>query len=283
MILKNFILAVIILMMSSCDNASQKRGFMENIGVCTGIENAEILKPLGYNYIEAGVKWFLVPDKSEDEFNEMLEKAQKAALPVKACNSFLPGNLKSVGPDAVHPEILAYVETAFRRAQRVGVEIIVFGSGGSRSVPDGFSPDSAREQFVSLCSEIALIASKYNVMVVLEPLNSNECNFITSVTEGAKIVEDVNHPSFRLLADIYHMKVDDEGPESIRKYGHLIKHVHVAEKEGRAAPGTHNEDLSPYYDALREVGYPGTMSIECRWEDLEKQAEKAIKTIKDQL
>ncbi len=283
MMLKNFILAAIVMIMSTCDNASQKKGFMENIGVCTGLENTEILKPLGYTYIEAGVRWFLVPDKSEDEFNKMLGKAQKAVLPVKACNSFLPGELKSVGPDAVHPEILEYVETAFRRAKKAGVEIIVFGSGGSRSIPEGFSPDSARKQFVSLCSEIALIASKYNVVVVLEPLNSNECNFITSVTEGAKIVEDVNHPNFRLLADIYHMKVDNEGPESIKKYGHLIKHIHVAEKEGRAAPGTHNEDLSPYYDALREVGYPGAMSIECRWEDLNGQAEKAIKTIKDQL
>jgi len=79
------------------------------------------------------------------------------------------------------------------------------------------------------------------------------------------------------------MMIDDEGPESIIKYGHLIHHTHIAEKEGRAAPGTHNEDFTAYFSALKDVGYEGKMSIECRWEDLETQAPGAIETMKSQL
>jgi len=181
-----------------------------------------------------------------------------------------------VGPEAAHPEILEFMETAFRRAQKAGVEYIVFGSGGSRSIPEGFSRDEARRQFIDLCSRMAPIAAKYDVVVVLEPLNTKECNFINSVMEGGEIVEEVNHPNFRLLADIYHMLMEGEGSESIEKFGHLIHHTHIAEKEGRAAPGTHNEDFTAYFKALKDVGYKGKMSIECRWEDLETQAPTAI-------
>jgi len=257
--------------------------FLTEFGVCTSVSNADMLAAHGYTYIEESVGRFLMPAKSEEEFNEMLQQAQNAAIPVKACNSFIPGSLKSVGPDAVHPEILEYMEIAFRRAQKAGVEYIVFGSGGSRAVPEGFSKEEALRQFTDLCSQMAPIAARYDVVVVLEPLNKKECNLINSVLEGGVIVEEVNHPNFRLLADIYHMMMDGEGPESIEKYGHLIHHTHIAEKEGRAAPGTHNEDFTAYFKALKEVGYEGKMSVECRWEDLETQAPTAIAAMKNQL
>jgi sugar phosphate isomerase/epimerase len=266
----------------SCNSAKQD-SFLTEIGVCTSVSNADMLATHGYTYVEESVGNFLMPTKSEEEFNEVLQQAQNAAIPVKACNSFIPGSLKSVGPDAVHPEILEFMETAFQRAQKAGVEYIVFGSGGSRGIPDGFSRDEARRQFIDLCSQMAPIAAKYDVVVVLEPLNTKECNFINSVLEGGEIVEEVNHPNFRLLADIYHMMMDGEGPESIEKYGHLIQHTHIAEREGRAAPGTHNEDFTAYFKALKNVGYEGKMSIECRWENLESQAPTAIAAMKNQL
>jgi len=276
------IFLMMILTFSSC-NSPTTDTFLTEIGVCTSVSNADMLAAQGYNYIEESVGRFLVPDKSEEVFNEMLLQTQNAAIPVKACNSFIPGSLKSVGPDAVHPKILKFMETAFRRAQKAGVEYIVFGSGGSRAVPEGFSKDEALRQFTDLCSKMAPIAAKYDVVVVLEPLNKKECNLINSVVEGGVIVEEVNHPNFRLLADIYHMLMDGEGPESIEKYGHLIHHTHIAEKEGRAAPGTQNEDFTAYFKALKNVGYEGMMSIECRWEDLEKQASTAIAAMKNQL
>ncbi|HHV85067.1 MAG TPA: sugar phosphate isomerase/epimerase [Petrimonas sp.] len=253
------------------------------IGICTNLANGEKMRQYGYAYVEEGVSRFLVPTKPEEEFEVLLNEAANSPLPVKACNSFIPGNLKSVGDEAVHQKILEFAETAFRRAQRAGVEIIVFGSGGSRSIPEGFSREKARAQFIKLGKEMAQIAQKYNVTIVLEPLNTTECNFINSVSEGGEIVKEINHPNFMLLADLYHMKMDDESPESIVKYGKLIKHVHIAEKEDRAVPGTYNEDFRPYFNALKKTGYKGKISIEARWKDFNTQIPVAIETIKTQL
>ncbi len=280
------VLIGVLVMFSATFNACaepKSETFLTDLGVCTSFSNAEMIASYGYTFIEETVGQLLMPDKSEEEFNEIFERVKQSPISIRACNSFIPGSLKSVGPDAVHPAILEYMETAFRRAKKIGVEYIVFGSGGSRSIPDGFPRDEARKQFIDLCSAMAPIAAKYDVVVVLEPLNTTECNFINSVTEGGEIVEEVNHQNFRLLADIYHMLMDNEGPESIVKYGHLIKHTHIAEKEGRAAPGTHNEDFRPYFEVLKKVGYQGRMSVECRWEDLESQAATAIEAIKKQL
>jgi sugar phosphate isomerase/epimerase len=266
----------------SC-NSGNKNVLLLDVGICTDYTNGEILAATGCDYIEESVGHFLAPSKSEEEFNLILEHAKRSAVPVKAFNLFIPGSLKSVGPEAVHPVILKYAETAFRRSQKAGVKYIVFGSGGSRSIPDGFSRDEARKQFVNLCTSMAPIAGKYNVVVVLEPLNKTECNFINSVAEGGEIVKEVNHPNLRLLADIYHMLMDNESPQNIVKYGDLIKHTHIAEKEGRAAPGIHNEDFKPYFAALKKINYKGMMSVECNWDNMESQAQASIATIKKQV
>ena len=257
--------------------------FSPEIGVCTNISNSELLATSGYDYIEESVGNFLMPFKSEAEFEAILKKIQNSTIPVKACNGFIPKNLKSIGPESVHSEILEYMETAFRRSEKTGVKYIVFGSGGSRTIPEGFSREEGIKQFVNLCKKMASIAAKYNVVVVLEPLNKKECNFINSLAEGGEIVTKVNHPNFQLLADFYHMKMDDEDPENIVKYGQLIKHIHIAEKKGRSVPGTNNEDFSPYFKALKKINYQGMISIEAGWENIEKQAPLAIKTIKQQI
>lgn len=280
--MQTFMITIVLSVLMIASGFSQNNPTLPEIGVCTGVENSMMLNTKGYSYIEEGVQRFLIPLNSEQEFLEKLEGARQAAIPIKACNGFLPGNLKSVGPDADHEALLQYVETAFRRAQMAGVEIIVFGSSGSRSIPDGFSRKEALRQFIELGKTMAPIAQKYNVVVVLEPLNTIEVNFINSVSEGAAIVEEINHPHFRLLADIYHMLMENEAPDNLVKYAHLIKHVHVAEKQGRAAPGTHDEDLTPYYTALKEAGYKGRISIEGRWVDMPEQASKAIETIQHQ-
>jgi sugar phosphate isomerase/epimerase len=257
--------------------------FLEKIGVCTAISNNGILAAAGYSYVEESVRSFLVPAEDEAAFQSKMALLKDSKIPVEACNNFIAGGLKSVGPAAVHDDILKFAETAFRRAQIAGVKTIVFGSGGSRSIPEGFSRDEAREQFIALCKKMGPLAGKYDVVISLEPLNKGECNFINSVAEGGEIVKAVNHKNFLLLADLYHMLRDKEGPENIIKYKEYLYHTHIAENIGRSAPGVNKEDFTPYFKALKEAGYNGRMSIECSWKNLSEQAGPALQEMKRQL
>ncbi len=257
--------------------------FAPSIGVCTSLSNAPALKDSGCGYIEEGVRSLLIPDRSDDEFRAQLEAAGESPLPVLACNSFLPESLKSVGPQSRPDEIIAFAETAFRRARKVGVRNVVFGSSGSRNIPDGFDRKEAHRQFVRLLRRMEPVARKHDIVVVLEPLSRGECNFINTVLEGIGIVEEVNLPNIRLLADIYHMLQENEGPESIVAAGQLLRHCHIAESEGRSPPGVSGDDFTPYLEALREINYSGGISIECRWQDLQDELPVAVETLKKQI
>ncbi|HQH22719.1 MAG TPA: sugar phosphate isomerase/epimerase family protein [Bacteroidales bacterium] len=262
---------------------NEKSSFLNEIGICTGVSNYQILKNAGYSYIEDSVTGFLVPLEEESVFNEKLDILRSSGLPMPALNSFIPGKLRSVGPEAAHDEILEYVETAFRRAGISGVKHIVFGSSGSRKVPEGFSRDEALDQFTALCRKMGPVAEKYDVVVVLEPLNKGECNLLNSVAHGGEIVKAVSHKNIMLLADVYHMLRENESPESIIRYGDYIRHAHIAENRERAAPGTYNEDFRPYLRALKEIDYKGRMSIECNWKNLEEQAGPALEVLRKQI
>lgn len=262
--------------------AMKKKGSGIETGICTSFSNHKLVTEAGYPYLEESVQSFLDPLNEEKAFIDRLSQVKSAGVRIPACNVFLPGKLKSVGPDAVHDEIISYAETAFRRAEMAGVGIIVFGSGGSRSVPEGFSHATAREQFLDLCRKMGPVARRYKVTVVLEPLNSGECNFLNSVAEGGEMVKEINHPNIRLLADIFHMLREKESPESIRRYGKYIRHTHIAENRERSAPGVNGEDFTPYIKALLDINYKGMLSVECNWKDISREAEPALSYLRQQ-
>ncbi|MHC4247512.1 MAG: sugar phosphate isomerase/epimerase family protein [Planctomycetota bacterium] len=252
------------------------------IGICTSLANSSVVKAAGGDFVEANVQGFLVPQKGDDEFAPNREAVATNALPVAAANCFLPGSLKCVGPEVRTEKILEYAATAFARAKEAGIGVIVFGSGGSRRLPEGFPRDKATDQFASLLTELGPIAEPNGVTVAVEALNSGECNFINSLAEAGALVRRADHPNVRLLVDIYHMLTDGEPPEEVARHAELVAHCHVAESS-RRAPGTGPEDLRPFLRPLAEAGYEGCVSMECKWEDLESEAAGAVECLREQI
>lgn len=260
----------------------QEKVYEPRYGICTKIAEYPMLAAVGYDCVEESVSRFLVPDKSDAEFQQILEEQRQLGAKVVSCNGFFPGHLRIVGDTTMHEELLAWGETALRRAQMAEMSYIVLGSGRSRKVPEGFSKEKATRQFVDLCKQLGPIAEKYKIVIVIEPLNSGETNLINSVEEGAQIVEMVNHPHIQLLCDIYHMMREEEPADHIVKYGKYIRHCHIAEKEERTVPGKKQDDFTPYFAALKQINYPGVVSIEGRWEDMKEQAPTALAYMKQQ-
>ena len=250
------------------------------LGVCTSIRNAQKVKDAGGDYIELSVSGFLMPLKTDAEFAENLALAKASPIPVYSCNGFFPGEIRITGPDRDHARALEYCETAFRRAQATGIRRLVLGSSGSRNFPEGYDKAAATDELVELLEKMGPLAEKYDVVVALEPLRKEETNLINTVAEGVEVVKRVGHKNIRCLADIYHMMVENEGPEVLIKEKKYIAHTHIAELRDRAVPGTHGEDLTRYYRALNKARYRGGMSIEARWDDFDSQIDPAIENLK---
>lgn len=271
------IITLTVVFFTSADSIAQQP-FRPELGVCASMKNAGLVELHGFSFIQPTVSEYLKPNDPVDSLR------LSENLSVYACNVFLPGSLKAVGPEADDDGILAHAANTFAHAQKTGVGIVVFGSGGSRQVPEGFDRKVAIDQFTSLAGKLATLAASYGVVICLENLNSGETNLFNTVEEAYEIAKRVNHPNFKLLVDIYHMLKENESPQRIIEAGRdFVYHVDIAEKEKRTAPGVMGDDFRPYLRALREIGYTGKIALECRFDDMAIELPAAMKELTLQL
>ena len=223
---------------------------------------ADEIARAGYDYFEWGVGPYLKPGEGRPAFEASLLQARKAALPCPVVNGFIPAELKIVGPAVDRAALERYVVAACERAEESGVEIIVFGSGGARRVPDGFDRAKAHDQLVSFCRRLGAIAADHRVTIAIEPLNRGECNILTTVRECAELVSETDRPAVRLHVDAYHLMKDGDSLEDVKTYGGLLAHAHIATVPSRLPPGAEPCDLGGFFRALADGGYGGRVSIE---------------------
>jgi sugar phosphate isomerase/epimerase len=253
------------------------------IGICTAPESLKSLPDPAFDYVEANVQAFLKPEEPDEVFAPNRRLASSLSRPVPAACCFLPDDLRVTGPSVDLDRLERYAATAFDRAAQVGMEVIVFGSGTARILPEGFPADEGFRQFVEANRRIAPLAEKHGVTIVIEPLNQAECNFINSPTDGARVVEAVDHPNVRLLVDFFHMLREGQSPQEITDCGPLIAHAHLAENEVRSAPGVKGDDFRPLMRALKATGYDRRISIECGWGDFLAEQKAAVDEVNRQL
>ncbi|MCF0057412.1 sugar phosphate isomerase/epimerase [Dyadobacter sp. CY356] len=254
------------------------------LGVYASYEKADLLKQYGCSYIEESVGGFLIPKDGDMQYAKNLRQLKDEKFPIRSYVILLPGQLKTLGPDANHEAILQRTDLALKRAKECGSKYIVFGSGASRVIPEGFDREKAKAQHIELSKKMAPLAEKYGVKIALEPLNRGETNFINSLAEGVEIIDAVNSPSFQLLCDIFHMSKEDEPADQIVKFGKHIVHCHIAEKKDRTPPGVAGDDFRPYLSALKKIKYKGGLSIECFvYQDFDSQSKKGIEVLQKQI
>ncbi|MGD0389879.1 MAG: sugar phosphate isomerase/epimerase family protein [Tepidisphaeraceae bacterium] len=230
-------------------------------GICANAKRAEELRSAGADFVEENVQTFLRGLLNDAEWQGTW--SGDSALPVFAANSLVPGDLKIVGPSIDFEGLRKYLQTVVARAQRVGIKVLVFGSGTARNIPDGFDRERAQVQIVAFCKMAAELCGRAGVTLVLEPLNRGECNVINTVGEALTYVKSVNHRNFQCLVDSYHFWVENEKLAELEKAMPWIRHVHVADKDGRVPPGqSPTADYRPFFRVLKRANYQGAISVE---------------------
>ena len=244
-------------------------------GCCAGPEMGQALARAGYDYLELTVARHLQPEVDEAGWAPLRRAIQAQPLPVEAFNILLPADLKVTGP-AVDPERLGrYLGVAFQRAQALGGQAIVFGSGGARAIPEGFPRDRAWSQIVGFLQRAGDLAARRGITLCIEPLNRGESNVVHSLAEAVELAQDVGHPQVKALVDLYHLFLEAEPMDHIVAAGGWVQHVHVADTD-RRAPGQGTYPYPAFVAALRQIGYDGRCSVECLWQDLAAECGPAL-------
>jgi sugar phosphate isomerase/epimerase len=245
------------------------------VGYCTGLRNLEAAKAAGFDYVELSATE--IANLSDADFDAAAAKIKELGLATPAANNFVPQTIKLVGPDANVEQQTAHVKKVMTRLSKLGVQVLVFGSGGARRVPDGFSKDEAWTQLVGFGRRAADEAKAAGITVAIEALRQQETNIINTSADGLRLVEAVNHPNFQLMIDFYHLASEHEDPAIVIKGKDHLRHLHVANPNGRVFPQKWEEfDYAPFFANLKAIGYDKRISMEGSTTDLAAQGPVTI-------
>ena len=249
------------------------------IGICTEIANISKVEKMGFDYLEAGVS--KTAAMGEQEFSEAVQEVKDSSLECEAFNVLFPGDIRLTGPEVNLKAVREYLDKAFDRIHRLGAKIAVFGSGRSRKVPEGWKREDAWKQLIDAAGIVGEVAAEYKLIVVMEPLNRGETNILNSVEEGYHFVREVHHPNIQLLADFYHMRLENESMDVLKKAAPALRHLHIANSHGRVYPLDPSEDCyGEFFEALKSAGYKGRVSIEAGTRDMDRDAPIALQLLR---
>lgn len=179
-----------------------------------------------------------------------------------------PPDLSLSDPVADLDDVRDYLETTLSLVAGVASPgaVVVLGSGAARRIPDGVSTEDGRARFVESLRLAAVTARRLGLEIVLEPLHRGESNLIHTIDEAVEFLDAAGLGDMRVVADLYHIMLEDEPLGTLRTHADRIGHAHVADT-GRLAPGTGDWPVAEFVSTLREIGYQGNVSIECSFDD----------------
>ena len=217
------------------------------IGCCGSVDQVQILSELGFEYIEPPVAAV-----ADEEFSRLARATEKYDLKPEVFNCFLPASLPVVGPDVNQVAICKYLNKVLPRIESLGGEVVVFGSGKARKIPQGFSRETATNQLM-IFLEMAVEAAGDRIRIVIEPLHQKQTNLLNQVAETRKICEKMGW-RVGILADLFHMTMEAEPIANLIPVSQL-GHTHVPLPEETFA-------LDSFLDVLKSRRYGKRVSLE---------------------
>jgi len=218
------------------------------------------LKNLGYQGVELAIR---NPEEIEQE--EVFKNIQEASLLVPAIGTgqaFLEEGLSlSSLEKKVRQKAIERIKSHILFAAPLGAFVIIGLIRGNIPL-DGKDRNKATEYLKESLLECSLFAQEKGVRLVIEPLNRYEVNFLHTIEETAEFITALGCPNVGVLADSFHMNIEEvDCYKSILKAKGLLWHFHIADSN-RWAPGFGHTDFTPFFQALRDIGYQGFISAE---------------------
>lgn len=258
------------------------------IGMCCGTDIAkyEKCKAMGYDFVESNCGG--IASMSDEDFEVHLAKSKEIGIPVLTANCFLPGETRVSDPESDDKITADYLSVLLPRAKKLGIDTIVFGSGGARRVPEGVSAEQGRSTLIRKLKEIICpMAEQYGILIALEPLRYEETNILNSVHEAVEVVKEAGCSNLKVLADLYHMVCVDEGFEYLAELEGLLVHTHTSnpfDPENKRIFPLEGDgyDQKPFLKNALAAAC-GRCAVEAACTDFDAQAPQSLKVLRDAL
>lgn len=240
-------------------------------GACIGSKGPdfmEMVKEKGYDYFEGS--FYRLSGMEKSELEELRGQLDRIGMNYETFYVFFQGKAgyRLVGDDRTNfSEIKNYVLPMFEKAEYLGGKTVVIGSGKTRHIPDGFSREKAMEQYAEFLYLCAETAERSGISIAIEPLNRGETNFINTFKDGVDMCRFTGHKNLFVVADFFHIFMNQEGYSDIIANKEYLKHVHIARaNEDRMQPTLADKATClEWADVLKKCGYDGRVSLEANY------------------
>jgi sugar phosphate isomerase/epimerase len=129
------------------------------------------------------------------------------------------------------------------------------------------SPEEDHAILLETLDELGEYAAELGVQLFFEPLNRYEDHMVNRLDQGRQLVKACGRSSVRLLADLYHMNIEEADPiAALRSTGDWVGHIHASDSN-RLEPGKGHIDWGQVRAALQGIHFDGWVAIECRLSD----------------
>jgi D-psicose/D-tagatose/L-ribulose 3-epimerase len=138
---------------------------------------------------------------------------------------------------------------------------------GPLYAPVGYLPGRRRtddewKHAVDCWQQLGPWLAQHEVVAAIEPLNRFETFFLNTADDAARFCDEVGHPNVGILFDTFHANIEEKSiADGYRKVGRHLKHVHTCEND-RGTPGSGHVEWPQVFEAIRESGYDGWLTIE---------------------
>jgi sugar phosphate isomerase/epimerase len=157
---------------------------LPEFGWCGTPDKAAAMQAAGLDYIELQ----LVPLRIEEDaaFADAKSRVRDLPLPSPVVSYLFPHDLRMVGPAVHEDRARAYIERVVELMSAAKATHVVYGSGWTRNIPEGFDETQAHEQFLRALQWCGAAVGSIGATLVIEPLNRKESNHCNHVVEGSR-------------------------------------------------------------------------------------------------
>ncbi|MCI9283676.1 MAG: sugar phosphate isomerase/epimerase [Lachnospiraceae bacterium] len=139
--------------------------------------------------------------------------------------------------------------------------LIIIGSMQGR-----FRDAVSEEEFINNIEEslyhLDRLAEQYDVSIGYEIMNHYESDFLFSIKDGVRFMEEHSFKRIGLHIDTVHMNIDESDlGNGIRMAGPWIRHVHIADND-RYYPGHGHMNFREIIQGLKDIDYDGALALE---------------------
>ncbi len=217
---------------------------------------------LGFDILEIAAT--PIPGYSDKQLAELKACASDSGITLTAGHGpNAQQNLSSADP-AVRANARTFYTDLLKRLYKLNIHLIG-GAIYSYWPVDYTQPiDKAGDwgRSVEGVREIARVAEDCGVSFCLEVLNRFENYLLNTAEEGVEFVQQVGHPSVKLLLDTFHMNIEEDSMGgAIRTAGAHLGHLHTGECN-RRVPGKGRIPWDEIGEALQDIGYNGAAVME---------------------